>query len=189
MTKTLSALLLSLRQRLGGHGPALQDPADDPPVQKLVDSILRDAAQRRASEIQIGWWPEAELGFKSEFDRIIATLEEDQGEKDTQKAGRVCAVRYRIAGELHTAMTLPHLLYPAVVSHLKENAGLAPAARYDQTDPPPQPNFAAPSGHISREFPRNDGPKLLADFALAMIAEGEEEKALLRVSYSESPAN
>ncbi len=189
MTKTFSALLQSLRQRWSGRSSALQDAADDPPASKLVDSILRDAAQRRASEIQIGWWPEAELGFKSEFDRIIAAWEDDQDEKDTQRTGRACAVRYRISGELHTAMTLPSLLYPAVVSRLKEIAGLTSAACSDQTDPAQQANLTAPRGHISREFPRKDGPKLLAEFDLAVVTEGKEEKVLLRVSCSESPAN
>ncbi len=187
MKSPLSGLLRSLRRRLSGHTSPLQD-AGDPLVSKLVDSILRDAAQRRASEIQIGWWPEADLGPKSEFDRVMAEWEDGQEAKVGGSAGRVFAVRYRIAAELNTAMILPHPLYRPVVARLKEMAGLASAAHCDQGNSTRQANQNAPRGRISREFVGRDGPKVLADFDVAIVAEDQEEKVLLSVTYSESQA-
>jgi hypothetical protein len=188
MKRPFSALLQPLRQRLSGHNPALPDAAGDSPARRLVDNILRDATNRRASEIQIGLWTRAEtgLGPESEIARIVAAGEGDQEGEDIRSAGREFAVRYRIAGELHTTMSAPRPLYPAIVARLKEMAGLTLAARSQQSDLKRQASQNAPRGHISLRFSGYDGSDVLADFDVAIVTEDKEEKVLLNINYKES---
>jgi len=189
MKNSIAAFLQSLRQVLSGHSPASANAAASPAA-RLVDHILRDAAERRASEIQVGWWTRAELGRGpgSELDNIVATMEDEKERGDSLGGGKEFAVRYRVAGELKTVMSLPRQLCPALLARLKEVAGLTPGARSLPSDPIWQASQNAPPGHICLTVREHDGRATLADFNTTIVREGQEETVMLSINYRESQA-
>jgi len=115
-------------------------------------------------------------------------MEDDEERENLPGAGKEFAVRYRLAGELKTVMSLPRQLYPAVVARLKEVAGLTPGARSLPSDPEWQASQNAPPGHIALTVRENDGSETLADFNMTMVREGQEETVQISINYKESTA-
>lgn len=161
---------------------------DLPVTTDLVNKILIDALSRRASEIQIGRWKQPEKASKpeSELDRFYLPFEEDQDQADSRQARMTFEVRFRLADELKTVMSLPHELYPAVVVRLKELAGLSSAKPLQRSSATQSASKDALRGHIRLQDTRVGGSDVFAELEVTILAEEEQEKVFLRINYDKS---
>jgi type IV pilus assembly protein PilB len=92
--------------------------AEEAPISKVVGLIIKHAIEQRASDIHI-----------------------EPGEKSTR-------VRFRVDGFLHTALTLPLRIHPAIISRIKILARL----KIDETRIPQDGRFFTQSGKSKIDF-------------------------------------
>jgi len=118
--------------------PIVEEVIKSAPVSKMIEAILKHAVETRASDIH-----------------IEPVMEETR-------------VRYRIDGELHTALTLPKYLHASLVSRVKVLSNL----KIDETRIPQD-------GRIRQVF---DGKNI--DFRVSTLPLYAQEKVVMRILES-----